>query len=262
MKKITILLLFLIQLTLVFAQRKESSAYNYIEKYKTLAIEEMKLTGIPASITLAQALHESANGTSQLAVYANNHFGVKCSSNWKGKKFYRNNNRRNNCFRDYETVEEAYKDRSRFLSVNKKYAFLFQYGPTEYKKWAHGLQRSGYAASKTYATHLLKTIKLYELHQYDLLFGIPDTDTAGLDSLDSVNLIVDSISSNTIIKANESFRKKVVKSFSNSKIYKVKNGDSLYVIARKYHTSVNAIRKLNHLKSNLIHPGQRIKIPE
>ena len=140
------------------AQTKVTAAEKYITKYQQLAITEMQLTGIPASITLAQALHESANGTSQLAMKANNHFGVRCS---------RNGNKKNYCFRKYNTVAEAYQDRSSFLSKNKKYAFLFKYNQQDYVHWAKGLQRAGYASSKTYAKQLIKTIERYNLAQYD-----------------------------------------------------------------------------------------------
>ena len=153
------------------AQTKVTAAEKYIAKYHKLAIFEMQSTGIPASITLAQALHESANGTSQLAVKANNHFGVRCSSNWNGKRFYRNGNKKNYCFRKYNTVEEAYKDRSSFLSKNKKYAFLFKYGQQDYIHWAKGLQRAGYASSKIYAKQLINTIDRYNLAQYDKMGG-------------------------------------------------------------------------------------------
>ena len=149
------------------AQPNVSDAEKYIAKYHELAINEMQLFGIPASITLAQALHESANGTSQLALKANNHFGVRCSSNWNGKRFHRNGNKKNYCFRKYNTVAEAYQDRSSFLSKNKKYAFLFKYSQQDYIHWAKGLQRAGYASSKTYAKQLINTIKRYNLAQYD-----------------------------------------------------------------------------------------------
>ena len=149
------------------AQTKVTAAEKYITKYQQLAITEMQLTGIPASITLAQALHESANGTSQLAMKANNHFGVRCSSNWNGKRFHRNGNKKNYCFRKYNTVAEAYQDRSSFLSKNKKYAFLFKYNQQDYVHWAKGLKRAGYASSKTYAKQLIKTIERYNLAQYD-----------------------------------------------------------------------------------------------
>ncbi len=229
------------------AQNRNSSAIEYIERYKSLAIEEMLLTGIPASITLAQGMHESANGTSQLARNANNHFGVKCSSNWSGKKYYRNGNRRNSCFRKYNSVQEAFKDRSIFLSNNKNYAKLFTYKKTDYKKWAYGLQRSGYASSRYYAAHLIKTIERYKLNQYD---KIDSTD------LDSLIINSDSLSIDTIIE-----KVTVQKSKPESKIYhKVRKGESLYTIARKYKVKVESIKKLNKLKSNKIKPGQRLII--
>lgn len=229
------------------AQNRNTSAIEYIERYKSLAIEEMLLTGIPASITLAQGMHESANGTSQLARNANNHFGVKCSSNWSGKKYYRNGNRRNSCFRKYNSVQEAFKDRSRFLSNNKNYAKLFTYKKADYKKWAYGLQRSGYASSRYYAAHLIKTIERYNLNQYD---KIDSTD------LDSLIINSDSLSIDTVVE-----KVTVKKSKPESKIYhKVRKGESLYTIARKYKVKVESIKKLNKLKSNKIKPGQRLII--
>lgn len=229
------------------AQNKNNSAIEYIERYKSLAIEEMLLTGIPASITLAQGMHESANGTSQLARNANNHFGVKCSSNWAGKKYYRNGNRRNSCFRKYNNVQEAFKDRSRFLSNNKNYAKLFTYKKTDYKKWAYGLQRSGYASSRYYAAHLIKTIERYNLYQYDRV------DSSDLDSLKTIldTLLIDT----TIVKTV------VQKSKPETKVYHiVRSGESLYTIAKKYKVTVESIKKNNKLKSNKIKPRQRLII--
>ncbi len=166
MRKLFLFLLILFNAS-VYGQARLDAANKYIIKYQQLAITEMQLTGIPASITLAQALHESANGTSQLAMKANNHFGVRCSSNWNGKRFHRNGNKKNYCFRKYNSVAEAYQDRSSFLSKNKKYAFLFEYNQQDYVHWAKGLQRAGYASSKTYAKQLIKTIERYNLAQYD-----------------------------------------------------------------------------------------------
>lgn len=166
MRKLFLFLLILFNAS-VYGQARLDAANKYIIKYQQLAITEMQLTGIPASITLAQALHESANGTSQLAMKANNHFGVRCSSNWNGKRFHRNGNKKNYCFRKYNSVAEAYQDRSSFLSKNKKYAFLFEYNQQDYVHWAKGLQRAGYASSKTYAKQLIKTIERYNLAQFD-----------------------------------------------------------------------------------------------
>lgn len=231
------------------AQNKNNSAIDYIEKYKSLAINEMLITGIPASITLAQGMHESANGSSQLARNANNHFGVKCSSNWSGKKYYRNGNRRNSCFRKYNSVEEAFKDRSRFLSNNKNYAKLFTYKRTDYKKWAYGLQRSGYASSRYYAAHLIKTIERYDLHKYDLV------DSTIVDSL---KLHSDSSIIDSSIRASK-YKKPNIKS-DQKIIHKVRNGESLYSIAKKYKVKVENIKKINKLKSSKIKPGQRLII--
>lgn len=250
MMKYKLLILILFINANLFAQRKQSFAINYIEKYKLLAISEMHKTGIPASITLAQALHESANGTSQLAVKANNHFGVKCSRNWSGKRFHRNGNKKNSCFRKYDKVEDAYADRSSFLTNNKQYSFLFKYKPTQYKKWAYGLQRSGYARSRSYASHLLQTINRYELHQYD--FARIDTSIRNDSTIYTI-----------IFDVPKTEEKEIIEHTNTSSIrkHKVKNGQSLYYISRKYHVSVEKIKKANHLKSNLIKPGKVLIIP-
>jgi LysM repeat protein len=242
-KRWLLIFLWIFSSQVLMAQSANQDALSYIEQYKDLAISEMNKTGIPASITLAQALHESANGKSQLAVKANNHFGVKCTANWSGGRFHRNNNKRNSCFRKYESVEDAYADRSRFLSNNKKYAFLFQYGPTAYKKWAYGLQRSGYAASKHYASHLLRTIERYNLHQYDVQEIIFPRDSLQNDSLQTLVQI------------------QPVQQVAPAPVYhKVRSGESLYSIAKKHHTNVNAIRAKNHLRGTMIKPGQKLRI--
>lgn len=252
MRKYIYFLLILFTANNLLAQRKQSSAITYIEKYKVLAISEMQKTGIPASITLAQALHESANGTSQIAVKANNHFGVKCTRNWSGKGYHRNGNRRNSCFRKYETVEDAYADRSSFLTNNKKYAFLFKYKNTQYKKWAYGLQRSGYARTKTYASHLLRTIKMYDLHQYD--YAKLDTVVVNDSSIININYLKP--------EKIEVEKDEVDNPVSKNIKHKVKSGQSLYFISRKYHVSVEKIKKANDLKSNLIKPGKVLVIPK
>ena len=143
------------------------SRQEYIDKYKDLAIKEMKRTGIPASITLAQGLLESANGNSRLARKANNHFGIKCHSTWKGKTIYKDDDKKHECFRKYKTAYDSYKDHSAFLVNGRRYAFLFEYKTTDYKKWAKGLKKAGYATSRTYATRLIQIIEDYKLYQYD-----------------------------------------------------------------------------------------------
>ena len=142
---------------------------QYIEKYAETAVREMKATGIPASITLAQGCLESGNGNSTLATKANNHFGIKCHNNWKGKTIKHDDETPGECFRSYKNADESFRDHSDFLRYRDRYAFLFDLEPTDYKGWAYGLQKAGYATAKTYATSLIKIIEDEELWRYDKL---------------------------------------------------------------------------------------------
>ncbi len=138
----------------------------YIEKYADLAVEEMYRSGVPASITLAQGLLESRYGQSELAVKGNNHFGIKCH-NWNGKKMYHDDDRRGECFRVYKSPEESFRDHSDFLRYRDRYKFLFDLEPTDYKGWAHGLKKAGYATDPAYPRKLIKLIEEYGLDDYD-----------------------------------------------------------------------------------------------
>lgn len=153
--------------TFASAQMRKNTAYqNYIEQYKDLAIEQMKRHQIPASITLAQGLFESGAGLSTLAKKSNNHFGIKCHNDWKGKRTYHDDDRKNDCFRVYPTVRDSYEDHSRFLH-RPRYSRLFDLKITDYKGWARGLKACGYATLPTYAQKLIEVIELYELYKYD-----------------------------------------------------------------------------------------------
>ena len=146
---------------------------RYIEDYKDLAIIEMNRSGIPASIILAQALVESRYGTSKLATKANNHFGIKCKSYWQGMTYYhkdddyKNGKLVDSCFRSYNTVLDSYVDHSYFLMTTPWYQELFSYDKTDYKNWAIGLKRCGYATNPKYADMLIKKIEQFNLDQYD-----------------------------------------------------------------------------------------------
>ena len=147
---------------------------SYIEQYKYLAIDEMDRSGIPASIILAQGILESNGGTSNLAKESNNHFGIKCKSYWTGNAYYHPDDDRDeygriipSCFRKYESVEASYADHSDFLLTTLHYRPLFIYDKTEYVEWAKGLQLCGYASDPAYADKLIRTIQLYNLHEYD-----------------------------------------------------------------------------------------------
>ncbi len=148
-------------------QRKLSTFQKYIKQYSALAISHQKQHGIPASITLAQGLLESNAGQSELARKGNNHFGIKCHTGWKGGKVYHNDDRRGECFRKYRHVEESYDDHSAFLTERSRYAPLFKLKMNDYKGWARGLQKCGYATDRAYANKLIKIIEDYELYTFD-----------------------------------------------------------------------------------------------
>jgi len=143
------------------------STQNYIEIYRKDAITDMMQTGVPASITLAQGILESQSGNSRLAKEAKNHFGIKCHSDWRGERIYKDDDRKNECFRKYPNVLASYKDHSRFLRERSRYAFLFEYKTTDYKAWAKGLKKAGYATNPKYADHLIRIIEQHNLDQYD-----------------------------------------------------------------------------------------------
>ena len=140
---------------------------DYIAKYSALAVSEMQRTGVPASITLAQGLVESAAGLSPLAVHANNHFGMKCHNDWDGETFYKDDDAEQECFRAYRSAEECFRAHSDFLRNRPRYAALFELEPTDYKGWARGLKKAGYATDPAYADKLIKQIEDYQLDRFD-----------------------------------------------------------------------------------------------
>jgi len=169
----------------------------YINNYYELAIREMQRSGIPASVTLAQGIHESSWGQGELSVNSKNHFGIKCKDHWTGKTYYiedddyKNGKLIKSCFRVYKTVEDSYVDHTNFLVQNSRYGKLFSYHKTDYENWAKGLQSCGYATDKKYAQKLIRTIEKYSLFQYDYMeevevptviaapsFNIPDNFNA------------------------------------------------------------------------------------
>ncbi|HZW69923.1 MAG TPA: glucosaminidase domain-containing protein [Hanamia sp.] len=151
------------------------TAQEYVQKYKDLAIEEMKRSGVPAAITLAQGLLETENGNSDLLLKSNNHFGIKCKSNWTAETVSHDDDAPGECFRKYSCAEDSYRDHSDFLKNSSRYAFLFDIDPTDYKDWAYGLRKAGYATNPRYPDILIKNIETYNLEQYTLqgLDGIP-----------------------------------------------------------------------------------------
>lgn len=207
----------------------------YIRKYAPIAVKEMHLYNIPASITLAQGILESASGRSVLARKSNNHFGIKCHTGWRGERVYHDDDEKGECFRKYQYVETSYKDHSLFLTQRKRYAFLFSYGTKNYKKWARGLKKAGYATDRRYPDKLIKIIEDYKLYEFD--------DVSKRDFKIAYKKE----------KRQQSDSKRVEKYF-------VKKGDTLYSISKKFGLSVDKLKKINRLKDNIISIGQLLII--
>ncbi len=165
MKKLFLLSIIILLASVSFAQRM--TAEQYVETYSNWAVEEMQRVGIPASITLAQGLLESGFGNSRLATEGNNHFGIKCHKGWTGEKMYEDDDAANECFRKYKSAYESFKDHSDFLTTRSRYAFLFELDSDDYKGWAKGLKKAGYATNPQYANKLIELIERYELFRFD-----------------------------------------------------------------------------------------------
>lgn len=235
----TLTLLFTISTLTCLGQYKMSTDV-YVDKYKDLAIQQMKLYGIPASITLAQGLLESGNGGSRLATQANNHFGIKCKSTWTGPKIYHDDDSKGECFRKYHTVEESYRDHSLFLKGSSRYAALFELKITDYKGWAHGLKEAGYATNPKYATLLINLIENNNLYQFDRHSG----NSGDSGKIQGVNLKNEGI-------ARRPDRNGRQWGYNNGVRYIVaRKGDTFETIIRESGLSMDKILKYN----DLIHP--------
>jgi LysM repeat protein len=165
----------LILIPILLSAQKKTSTAEYILTYKDLAMTEMRKHGVPASITLAQGILESSSGNSDLATEANNHFGIKCKKDWTGPAFYKDDDAKDECFRKYSNAIDSYEDHSLFLKNSQRYASLFLLPQDDYKGWAHGLKKAGYATNPKYAELLIKTVEENTLFKYDteVLSGRP-----------------------------------------------------------------------------------------
>ena len=163
------ILFFLFLFTFAARAQNTDVILNYINTYKDLAIEEMQRTGVPAAIKLAQGIHETTAGTSDLVLQSNNHFGIKCKDSWTGQYVNHDDDARGECFRKYPSAIDSYRDHSNFLKGSDRYAFLFRLDPTDYKDWAYGLKRAGYATNPRYPQIIIGLIEDYHLQDYTLV---------------------------------------------------------------------------------------------
>lgn len=217
----------------VFCMSASQDNEAYIQKYCNIAMREMNDYGIPASITLAQGILESAAGTSRLAVQANNHFGIKCHNDWSGEKIYHDDDKRNECFRKYERAEESFIDHSQFLKDRPRYSFLFELDKTDYKAWAKGLKQAGYATDPNYPNRLITLIEKYELYKYD-----KESFTSKEEGVKTP--------AKTVKEKNESGLKYVY----------VQKGESYYTIAVKYNIPFGLIYSFNDVDRKTRQPEE------
>lgn len=275
------------------AQRKNSRFVEYIDRYSTLAVEQMREHKIPASITLAQGLLESGAGLSELAKKSNNHFGIKCGSSWTGRTVRHDDDARQECFRAYRNPRDSYEDHSLFLRRGARYAFLFQLELTDYRGWARGLKKAGYATDPSYANRLITIIEDYDLYQYDRRSGrAPKPEPVILnphqvylandiayivalngDTFKSLGKEFD-ISYKRLVKYNDLHRdytlmrgdiiylkakkKQASKAYT---AYVVRDGDSMHSISQKYAIRLPNLYKMNRKEGDYIpEVGDRLRL--
>lgn len=269
----------------------QEATLEYIEAWHKVAIAEMKEFGIPASITLAQGILESGNGKSELAQKSRNHFGIKCHEDWKGDRVYHDDDEDNECFRKYDQAEDSFRDHSLFLKNRGRYASLFEEDPTDYKAWAKGLKKAGYATNPKYASLLIDLIEKYQLHRYDLELGSEDlfdldqlivresdnrvdyvisregdtweivanlTDKHVEDLLEYNELRFDAILEPGQIIYLQPKRRRANR---ENRFYVVREGESLYDISQKFAIRLEKIYKKNDLNAGQqVKPGTKLRL--
>tara|TARA_B110000879_G_C11046515_1_gene460990 strand:+ start:165 stop:1073 length:909 start_codon:yes stop_codon:yes gene_type:complete len=262
---------------------QDFSSEDYIHKFHKMAIVEMQAYGIPASITLAQGILESGNGNSQLSVKSRNHFGIKCHKDWTGKKVYHDDDEEQECFRKYKKVSDSYRDHSEFLKTRDRYSDLFTYKITDYKAWATGLKKAGYATHPEYATKLISLIERYDLAQYDTvskfvkrkvnkpkrrdrkeifksLNGLKYVLSLPGDDFDKIAteqslwlwqlLEFNDLKENKSLKNGERVYLEFKKNRSKSDFHLVEEGETLYIISQQHGLRLAKLECKNRLKSD------------
>ncbi len=266
-RKFAILFVFLLSLFFNFSQAQSTDAIlTYIARYKDLAIAEMKRTGIPAAITLAQGIHETEAGTSMLVKKSNNHFGIKCKDNWRGQSVSHDDDARGECFRKYSAPEESYRDHSDFLTSRPNYASLFNLDPTDYEAWAYGLKKAGYATNPKYALILIKLIRDYNLEDYTLIALGKMKEEDGLVKKDKLaeekNPEIIAITKNNRVDEEKTSVKPAVSiginypsgefKINETRVIYVKKGTSFLTIAQQYEIPLARLFEFNDLKQQEI----------
>ncbi|OXG05206.1 flagellum-specific peptidoglycan hydrolase FlgJ [Flavobacterium araucananum] len=214
---------------------------NYILQFKDIAMGNMQKYGIPASIILAQGILESGAGRGDLALEANNHFGIKCHKDWLGESVRHDDDSAQECFRKYNEASESYRDHALFLVGKNRYATLFTYEKDDYKSWAKGLRAAGYATDPNYPDKLISYIERYNLHQYDC-----QVTGKNYKPFEKSTPVKSSSGSNS--------------NSNDPNLYEVQKGDTLYSISKKFNLLVDDLKQKNNLSDNALSVGQKLKV--
>jgi len=247
---------------------KFTSEKAYIESFVEVAMKEMKLYGVPASITLAQGILETNAGKSELVKSSNNHFGIKCHDSWTGDSVSYDDDAKGECFRKYRSPITSYRDHSKFLTSRPRYSNLFELKPTDYKSWAKGLRAAGYATDKSYSDKLIAIIERNDLDKYDdmtlhkrrrKLKKETRKEKVG-DVLIQAKTAISSIGKRTREMA-EKAQDDIANAYRGL-AHRVTKGDTLYSIANKYEVTIESIKKMNLLETDELSIGQILEIPK
>lgn len=252
MKKIVLTILSFVAYQVSIAQT--ISVAEYIATYKDIAISEMKRSGIPASITLAQGILETEHGNSDLVRRSSNHFGIKCKNTWKGASVFHDDDAQGECFRKYENAIDSYKDHSDFLRNSSRYAFLFDLDPTDYRGWAYGLKKAGYATNPKYPVILIRNIEENNLQQYDRMEA---NEIVVVDQNAQSGIAEERKPVETVPSANQMekvFNLESIKAgktlFNGLKAVFVPGGVSLLAIATEFEIPLSTLMEYNDLKTD------------
>lgn len=239
--------------------QQNADILHYVETYRDIAMSEMKRTGVPAAITLAQGIHESMAGKSDLVRRSNNHFGIKCKNTWTGERVYHTDDAVGECFRKYPKAEDSYLDHSDFLKTNSRYAFLFQLQPDDYKGWAYGLKKAGYATNPRYPEYIIKYVEIYNLQDYTLMVmrgndgdvappvaesQVPPADVPVPEKAEPP--VRPAVNMSVILPANLSAPFKI----NETSVVFAKKGTALLALAEEHGVSLRRLLDFNELESD------------
>lgn len=254
MKKMrTVLIAGLLMFTFAVKAQDAAIIKQYIDTYKELAIAEMQRTGVPASIKLAQGIHETMAGTSVLVQKSNNHFGIKCKSNWSGESVSHDDDARGECFRKYPQAEDSYRDHSNFLKNSPRYASLFNLDPLDYSAWAYGLKKAGYATNPKYPVIIIRLIEDYHLQDYsliamgkmqreDIAVAAKQSDTPAADTAFATNSDMEDGEAAVVDYPSGEFK------INDTRVIFGSKGTPVLLIAQQYNVPLNRLFEFNEMK--------------